>query len=138
MKTIFTILMAFIANFTLQAQPLIDGQDSVSQATVQADSISQATVQADSVPQATVQADFVSLPPDSTAPVPGASASGCSCLLLLLARFREAHPPPCRRPESPSSLLCPIWQDTHSHPRVPMGEGTAPFPVAALIAVAAL
>ena len=55
MKTIFTFLLAFIANFTLQAQPLIDGQDSVSQA----------TVQADSVPQATVQADFVSLPPDS-------------------------------------------------------------------------
>ncbi len=66
MKTIFTFLLAFIANFTLQAKPLIDGQDSVSQA----------TVQADSVPQATVQADFVSLPPDSTAPVPGASASG--------------------------------------------------------------
>ena len=62
MKTIFTFLLAFIANFTLQAKPLIDGQDY----------ISQATVQADSVPQATVKAYFVSLPTDSTAPVPGA------------------------------------------------------------------
>ena len=83
MKTIFTFLLAFIANFTLQAKPLIDGQDSVSQA----------TVQADSVPQATVQADFVSLPPDSTAPVPGASASGSPRLLISrlpsLARQRE-------------------------------------------------
>ncbi|MDD7029788.1 MAG: D-alanyl-D-alanine carboxypeptidase/D-alanyl-D-alanine-endopeptidase [Prevotellaceae bacterium] len=61
MKTITTIFMAFIANFTLQAQSLDDGMD----ATVQADSVSQATVQADSVSQATVQADFVSLPSDS-------------------------------------------------------------------------
>lgn len=61
MKTIITIFMAFIANFTLQAQSLDDGMD----ATVQADSVSQATVQADSVSQATVQADFVSLPSDS-------------------------------------------------------------------------
>ena len=51
MKTIITIFMAFIANFTLQAQSLDDGMD--------------ATVQADSVSQATVQADFVSLPSDS-------------------------------------------------------------------------
>ena len=51
MKTIFTFLLAFIANFTLQAQSLDDGMD--------------ATVQADSVSQATVQADFVSLPSDS-------------------------------------------------------------------------
>ena len=61
MNTIITIFMAFIANFTLQAQSLDDGMD----ATVQADSVSQATVQADSVSQATVQADFVSLPSDS-------------------------------------------------------------------------
>ena len=51
MKTIITIFLAFIANFTLQAQSLDDGMD--------------ATVQADSVSQATVQADFVSLPSDS-------------------------------------------------------------------------
>ena len=51
MKTIITIFLAFIANFTLQAQSLDDGTD--------------ATVQADSVSQATVQADFVSLPSDS-------------------------------------------------------------------------
>ena len=61
MKTIITIFLAFIANFTLQAQSLDDGMD----ATVQAESVSQATVQADSVSQATVQADFVSLPSDS-------------------------------------------------------------------------
>lgn len=61
MKTIITIFLAFIANFTLQAQSLDDGMDS----TVQADSIPQATVQADSISQATVQADFVSLPSDS-------------------------------------------------------------------------
>ena len=51
MKTIITFFLAFIANFTLQAQSLDDGMD--------------ATVQADSVSQATVQADFVSLPSDS-------------------------------------------------------------------------
>ena len=45
MKTIITIFLAFIANFTLQAQSLDDGTD----ATVQADSVSQATIQADSV-----------------------------------------------------------------------------------------
>lgn len=61
MKTNITIFLAFIANFTLQAQSLDDGMDS----TVQADSIPQATVQADSISQATVQADFVSLPSDS-------------------------------------------------------------------------
>ena len=51
MKTIITIFLAFIANFTLQAQSLDDGTD--------------ATVQADSVSQATIQADSVSLPSDS-------------------------------------------------------------------------
>ena len=51
MKTIITIFLAFIANFTLQAQSLDDGMD--------------ATVQADSVSQATIQADSVSLPSDS-------------------------------------------------------------------------
>lgn len=47
MKTIFTFLLAFIATLPLQSQSLDDGQDSISQATVQADSVS---LPADSLP----------------------------------------------------------------------------------------
>ena len=52
MKTIFTFLLAFIATLPLQSQSLDDGQDSISQATVQADFVS-------------LPADSVSLPSDS-------------------------------------------------------------------------
>lgn len=52
MKTIFTFLLAFIATLPLQSQSLDDGQDSISQATVQADFVS-------------LPADSVSLPADS-------------------------------------------------------------------------
>ena len=47
MKTIFTFLLAFIATLPLQSQSLDDGQDSISQATVQADSV---CLPADSLP----------------------------------------------------------------------------------------
>lgn len=48
MKTIFTFLLAFIATLPLKSQSLDDGQDSISQATVQADFVS---LPADSVSQ---------------------------------------------------------------------------------------